>query len=222
MMRVLVYDTLSQVFETYDLEPASPMPYVPEGTLTVEEFWGGSRSSLLWTSREFLEAYRRFRSMANQPLNISGAFRRIWEGGYANQSYHYAGLALDFGRGLSSGELSRLAGLAQAAGLWNQVFIVPNSGDAIHAARYYDEPASLYAGYPSLSRGSRGNYVLVLQDGLNYLGYYTGDVDGIFGEETENAVRRFQKNTGLSQDGAAGARTWAALTNMVLGAQDTH
>lgn len=222
MLQVLVYDTVNQVFESFDREPEEPMPYLPKGGMTAGEFRGSSRSSLMWTTREFLETFRRFREQADTPIKVCSAFRRIWEGGFSNQSYHYAGLACDFGKNLSAGELTSLTGLAQASGLWNQVFIVPNSGDTIHAARYYGEPASLYSSYPRLSRGSRGTYVLVLQDGLNYLGYYTGGVDGSFEEQTENAVRRFQKNTGLPPAGVVDEKTWARLTDLVLGVRDLH
>lgn len=222
MLQILIYDTDAQVFESFERKPEETMPYLPEGAMTAGDFRGSSRSSLLWTTREFLETFRRFWEQAGVPIRVCEAFRRIWEGGFSSQSYHYAGLALDFGRNLNAGELAALTGLAQASGLWNQVFVVPNSGDAIHAARYYGEPASLCSSYPELSRGSRGTYVLVLQDGLNYLGYYTGGVDGVFGEQTENAVRRFQQNTGLSPDAVAGRRTWARLTDLVLGSRDLH
>ena len=94
----------------------------------------------------------------------------------------------------------------------------------VHFDRRYGKPAcaKTTAGYPTVRRGSRSTYVLVLQDGLNYLGYYTGGVDGVFGEQTENAVRRFQQNTGLSPDAVAGRRTWARLTDLVLGSRDLH
>ena len=40
-------------------------------------------------------------------------------------------------------------------------------------------------------------------------------VDGIFGRVTERAVRNFQRENGLVQDGVVGARTWAALPKSV-------
>jgi peptidoglycan hydrolase-like protein with peptidoglycan-binding domain len=39
---------------------------------------------------------------------------------------------------------------------------------------------------------------------------YTG-IDGIFGPQTEQAVRSFQQGAGLGVDGIVGPRTWAAL-----------
>lgn len=46
---------------------------------------------------------------------------------------------------------------------------------------------------PLLKRGSRGDEVVTLQAFLQNKGYYTGDVDGIYGPKTERAVRKYQK-----------------------------
>lgn len=49
------------------------------------------------------------------------------------------------------------------------------------------------------------------QSHLRRLGYYRGPVDGIWGPETEEALRRFQRDRGLPADGTLGDRTLAAL-----------
>ena len=54
---------------------------------------------------------------------------------------------------------------------------------------------------------------MVLQDALNYLGYSTGGIDGIFGSQTLNAVKAFQRANNLSSDGIVGCGTWRKLTN---------
>lgn len=59
--------------------------------------------------------------------------------------------------------------------------------------------------------GSRGNDVLNLQRVLSYLGYVVGPLDGIYGEQTQNAVRNFQRDEGLIPDGIAGEQTYNAL-----------
>ena len=47
---------------------------------------------------------------------------------------------------------------------------------------------------------------------LGYLGYYTGDIDGIYGPQTKAAVERFQKDFGgIVVDGLAGDETDKAL-----------
>lgn len=58
-----------------------------------------------------------------------------------------------------------------------------------------------------LKKGSTGSLVEKLQQRLQELGYYTGAVDGDFGEITENAFKQFQKNAGLYVDGIAGSDT---------------
>lgn len=55
--------------------------------------------------------------------------------------------------------------------------------------------------------GSRGNEVRQIQNKLKQLGYYKGTVDGIYGNNTKNAVIAFQKNCGLTADGIAGPKT---------------
>ena len=45
---------------------------------------------------------------------------------------------------------------------------------------------------------------------------YTLDVDGIFGPNTEAAVKAFQQSRGLSVDGIVGPITWRALVSGML------
>ena len=55
--------------------------------------------------------------------------------------------------------------------------------------------------------GSRGNEVRNIQTRLKSWGYYKGEIDGIYGTQTKNAVIAFQKKNGLTPDGIAGAKT---------------
>lgn len=59
--------------------------------------------------------------------------------------------------------------------------------------------------------GSRGNEVTQIQTKLKRWGYYTGNVDGIYGTQTVNAVKYFQRKNGLTQDGIAGPATLKAM-----------
>ena len=63
----------------------------------------------------------------------------------------------------------------------------------------------------SYRRGNSGNEVQQIQRKLKESGYYSGDVDGIFGSATENAVKKFQSKNGLTADGICGIRTLEAL-----------
>lgn len=55
--------------------------------------------------------------------------------------------------------------------------------------------------------GSRGEEVRQVQKKLKELGLYNGSVDGIYGVNTQKAVRQFQKNCGITADGIAGPKT---------------
>ena len=59
--------------------------------------------------------------------------------------------------------------------------------------------------------GSQGNDVKELQKILNQNGYKLTE-DGIFGTNTQNAVKDYQKKYGLTVDGIVGNNTWASLT----------
>ena len=70
----------------------------------------------------------------------------------------------------------------------------------------------------TLRRGSRGCYVMVLQDALSTLGYQTGSrIDGIFGARTEQALRGYQKRTSLRVDGVCGCDSWKKISTAVIG-----
>jgi peptidoglycan hydrolase-like protein with peptidoglycan-binding domain len=95
---------------------------------------------------------------------------------------------------------------------------------------------------PPLGHGATGVAVEILQSTLVELGFpmpistRNGQIaaDGIFGTETANTVRAFQKLQGLSADGIAGRDTLGRLDQIVsareaahmaqdrLGAQQTH
>ena len=63
----------------------------------------------------------------------------------------------------------------------------------------------------SYKRGSTGSVVSEIQQKLKNWGYYSADVDGIYGSRTEAAVLLFQQKNGLAADGKAGQETLAAL-----------
>lgn len=68
-----------------------------------------------------------------------------------------------------------------------------------------------------LRLGSRGAMVQMLQLALNRSGYYTGELDGIFGPFTQRAVYLFQSAFGVSPDGIVGAITWQHLIPYIRG-----
>lgn len=72
---------------------------------------------------------------------------------------------------------------------------------------------------PNLSKGSTGNFVKILQSELKNMGYYSGDIDGSFGNLTDSALKGFQTNISkvygnFAVDGICGKKTW---TRILLG-----
>lgn len=63
------------------------------------------------------------------------------------------------------------------------------------------------ASYALSKYGSTGSEVRQIQQKLRSLGYYGGSVDGIYGTQTQNAVRSFQRSVGITVDGIAGPQT---------------
>lgn len=60
----------------------------------------------------------------------------------------------------------------------------------------------------------RGDDVRVLQERLNALGFDAGREDGIFGRDTDIAIRSFQREYGVPEDGIFGTMTHAALVGL--------
>ena len=63
----------------------------------------------------------------------------------------------------------------------------------------------------TLRSGSTGEGVKWVQWQLDRLGYAPGGIDGIFGVNTDKAVRAFQRAAGLAVDGIVGVNTRRAL-----------
>ena len=59
----------------------------------------------------------------------------------------------------------------------------------------------------------RGDDVRELQATLNNVGFNAGRVSGVLGEQTDKAIRDFQRNVGLDADGIIGETTVQALDN---------
>lgn len=64
---------------------------------------------------------------------------------------------------------------------------------------------------PTYKKGSSGNDVIRIQNSLKEAGFFTGKADGVFGSQTEAAVKAFQLKSGLTADGVVGTATWELL-----------
>ena len=75
--------------------------------------------------------------------------------------------------------------------------------------------AEHFVPFTGLKKGTTGTIVLQLQQKLNELGYNC-TIDGRYGNDTANAVKQFQKQYHLTEDGAAGVITRTLLLNMTI------
>ncbi|MGG3955679.1 peptidoglycan-binding protein [Bhargavaea massiliensis] len=67
----------------------------------------------------------------------------------------------------------------------------------------------------TLKRGDKNDYVKTLQSWLYKAGFNPEGIDGVYGANTEKAVKEFQKKAGIAADGIAGKQTYQALQKYV-------
>ena len=76
--------------------------------------------------------------------------------------------------------------------------------------------SSVKVSLPYLRIGSGGPHVRAIQGHLQRHKLLSDGVDGIFGQQTEQAVRAFQRGQGIDADGIVGPDTWGALAETGL------
>ena len=121
MAKILVYNSNLNRMETYYRGLSEAMPYITNRTLTVREFRSNSSSNILWTSRDTMISWNRFRALYGRSIYVGFAFKRPWEGGHANQSQHYAGTAFDVAQNISYSQRVAMRNLAASSGFWGYV-----------------------------------------------------------------------------------------------------
>jgi N-acetylmuramoyl-L-alanine amidase len=125
--------------------------------------------------------------------------------------------------------MTAVAQFQQAAGLgrdgivgsatWDRLFppdrnnSTPNSAPAPSQPRETSpQPASpATIDFPILRLGMTGAAVTRLQERLRAIGVFEGAIDGVFGAETQAAVKAAQSRFLLEADGIVGGETWSAL-----------
>lgn len=68
-----------------------------------------------------------------------------------------------------------------------------------------------FASYPDLAAGDSGDEVAALQCSLTRHGFFDGTTDAEYDGATETAVKAFQADRGLAENGSVDAATWTAL-----------
>lgn len=95
-------------------------------------------------------------------------------------------------------------------------FMMAGPASSASAATRTCSSSTPIASRPLLRKGDTGSCVRVLQNLLVSKGYSVGSsgADGVFGTNTDNAVRRFQSDyVSLAIDGLVGQMTWGTLVN---------
>ncbi|WP_242939213.1 M14 family metallopeptidase [Tepidibacter thalassicus] len=73
----------------------------------------------------------------------------------------------------------------------------------------------------NIKLGSSGPHVKQIQSLLKKIGYNPGSINGVFGAQTEKAIKQFQKDNELTPDGIIGPQTYNLLKSLLLG-YDTY
>jgi N-acetylmuramoyl-L-alanine amidase len=108
------------------------------------------------------------------------------------------------------GTAAAVKAFQQQRGLLADGIVGPNTWSELVEASWRLGDRLLYLKLPFM----RGDDVLVLQARLNALGFDSGREDGIFGPDSDRAVRAFQKEYGVAGDGIFGPRSHAALVGL--------
>ncbi|MGH2752327.1 MAG: N-acetylmuramoyl-L-alanine amidase [Actinomycetota bacterium] len=98
----------------------------------------------------------------------------------------------------------------QERGLIADGIVGPDTWDQLVEAGWRLGDRILYMKYPAF----RGDDVQTLQARLSALGFDAGMEDGIFGVDTDRAVKSFQREYGVAEDGIVGPHTTIALTGL--------
>ncbi len=170
-----------------------------------------------------IKALQKIRDYFKAPVSITSAYRTEaynQKVGGAKNSYHVRGMAADITvTGVPNRKVAQYAStFMSGVGLYDY------TGGFVHVDvrgnKYFwqqDSKNSKYytvAGFnqdpsirPTLRYNDKGQYVKELQQLLDIKN------DGIFKSKTEEAVRKYQKNHGLTVDGVVGSKTWSKLLN---------
>lgn len=115
-----------------------------------------------------------------------------------------------------AGEKTRNLAISKAAGKTKTSSQSSAQASAQTAASSSVSSGSLFGGdYTTIRIGEKGPRVKTLQQSLITTGFLRGSADGIFGNQTQNAVIAFQSSCNLAADGLAGKKTLTALEKAV-------
>lgn len=128
----------------------------------------------------------------------------IWLAQWGTSTYSYA---CDIWQYTDDGSVPGVDGNVDMNKIINEDIINGSSGGGGQKI-YFDISMPYLAKSGYINTGEEVKTVQLL---LNAMHYGNLEVDGIFGDETEAAVKRFQRSRGLDEDGIVGPDTWLYL-----------
>lgn len=210
MKTIYVYNNDTNSLESYRLNDNDYMPYNTNNTLKINEFAPGS--NIIWTTSDTMKAYNKTKTLKPE-IQISKAFNDLSDPRMYGEESHAGGTGFDFV--IPNGTFQDYLDLFRVLkrdDIWSNVMDVEHTRDYLHVDEDYTYDSCEFTRYPLLKSGDSNTYVLVLQTGLIDLGYLTSnDLNGRYDNATMNAVKQFQFDVGLNNDGIMGCRSWLAL-----------
>lgn len=168
---------------------------------------------------KLIDYLQKIRNHFGQPITINSGYRCSFHNkavGGANGSRHTKGEAADIA--VKNTPPAEVAKYAESIGILGiGLYETSKDGYFVHIdTRTYksfwygqaEQPMTTFGGKTEMLKiGSSGDAVRTLQQNLNIHGYKSGAVDGIFGKNTEAAVKRLQEKHKLEVDGIVGPDT---------------
>lgn len=195
-----------------------------------------SRCSRILVDQALVERLQQLREYFGSPVNINSGYRceaHNAEVGGSKTSHHMKGMAADIRvEGVKPAEVAKYAesigiqriGLYEGNKEGNFVHIGSGTtkrfwkGHVGTNVDTFNDPVRTYSmEIPVLKRGMKGSAVKALQAQLIGYGYDCGNsgIDGSFGAVTEAAVKLYQRDHGLEDDGSVGRLTRSTMLGIV-------
>jgi peptidoglycan hydrolase-like protein with peptidoglycan-binding domain len=188
---------------------------------TVSEFACRDGSDDILIDSDLVETLQKIRSHFGKPLHVTSGYRTPGHDkavGGSGKGYHTKGMAADIW--VSDTDICKVAYYADeiSDGLGGLELAPFDGGDYLHidtrkgrwrallvrTGNGYENFGRLF---PNVKIGSDGQGVCLLQKMLDKFGFECA-FDGKFGNETEGALKKYQKANGLEADGICGPLTW--------------